>query len=50
MQLTDLNIGVLFILGTLRDGRVRRRAGRMGVEQQVRAARRAAQLGADDQL
>ena len=33
-----------------RHGRVRRRAGRLGVEQQVFAAGRLAQLGADDQL
>ena len=36
--------------GGLLDGRLRDRAGRLGVEQQVRAARRAAQFGADDQL
>ena len=36
--------------GHLLDGRLRRRAGRLGVEQQVRAAGRTAQLGADDQL
>ena len=50
MQLTDLNIGVLFILAVVLDGRLRHRAGGLGVEQQVRAAGRAAQLGADDQL
>ena len=36
--------------GGLIHGRVRNRAGRLVVEQQVRAAGRAAQLGADDQL
>ena len=50
MQLTDLNIGVLFMLALSLDGRVRHRAGRLGVQQQIRAAGRPAQFGADDQL
>ena len=50
MQLTDLNIGVLFVLAVSSDGRLRHRAGRLGFEQQVLAAGRPAQLGADDQL
>ena len=36
--------------GRVLDGRLRHRARRVGVEQQVRAARRPAQFGADDQL
>ena len=36
--------------GGVVDGGLRHRAGGLGVEQQVRAAGRAAQLGADDQL
>ena len=50
MQLTDLNIGVLFIPGSFGDRRLWRRARRVGVEQQIFPARRPAQLGADDQL
>jgi NADH-quinone oxidoreductase subunit H len=37
MQLTDLNIGVLFIVAVFA-GRLRHRAGRLGFKQQVRAA------------
>ena len=51
MQLTDLNIGLLLILGSFRvNGRIWRGARRLGIEQQIRAHRRPAQLGADDQL
>ena len=47
---SDLNIGLLFFLAHVVAGRLQRRAGRLGVEQQVRAARRPARRGADAQL
>ena len=49
MQMTDLNIGVLFVLASLASASTGR-AGGLVVEQQIFAARRTAQLGADDQL
>ena len=50
LQVADLNVGVLFVFAIASIGRLRHRAGRLGQQLQVLAARRAAQLGADDQL
>ena len=49
MQLTDLNIGVLFVLAISSWASTASR-WRLGVEQQIFAAGRTAQFGADDQL
>ena len=51
MQLTDLNIGVLFILGDFVDGRLRHRRWPDGLRTiSTHAVGRLAQFGADDQL
>ena len=50
LQVADLNVGVLFVFAIASIGRLRHRAGRVGQQLEVLAARRPAQLGADDQL
>ena len=50
LLVADINVAVLVDLRGGLDGRLRHRARRLGEQQQVFAARRAAQLGADDQL
>ncbi len=49
-RITNLNIGLLDFVRDHLDGRVRRGAGRLVVQQQISAARRPAQFGANGQL
>ena len=50
LQVADVNVAVLVIFAICVDERLRHRARRLELEQQVLAARRAALVGADDQL
>ena len=50
LQITDVNVAVLVDLRDHLDGHLRHRPRRLGLEQQVFAARRPAVCGADDQL
>ena len=50
LQVADVNVAVLVDLRDRVDERLRHRARRLELEQQVLAARRAALVGADDQL
>ena len=47
LQIADLDVGMLFIFAITVPRRLRHRAGGLGRQQQVRAARRPALLGAD---
>ena len=50
LYIADVNVAVLVVLRDRLDGRLRHRARRLELEQQVLAARRPALVGADDQL